>query len=146
MKLELRRGDATGTRTIGTLMIDGVWECFTLEDPVRDIGPSGEGKIIHDTAIPAGTYEIDITYSQRFKKEMPILLNVPFFTGIRIHAGNTAEDTWGCILVGQAVVNDELKRGTSQAAYHHLFAKLSDAKVRGEQISITITDDFKGAL
>jgi hypothetical protein len=145
MKLELHRGDATETRTISTLVIDGTWECFALEDPVRDLGPNGEYKVPHDTAIPAGVYEVDITFSQRFKKLMPILLNVPHFTGIRIHAGNTAEDTWGCILVGKAVVNDELKRGTSKAAYDQLFKKLNDALVRGEHISITITDDFKGA-
>lgn len=145
MKLDLHRGDATDVRTIGTLMLDGQWECFTLEDPVRDIAPNGDGKVMHETAIPAGTYDVVITYSERFKKDMPLLVGVPHFTGIRIHAGNTAEDTWGCILVGKAVSNDELKRGTSKAAYDQLFTKLSAAKVRGEHVSITITDDFKGA-
>lgn len=145
MKLELLRGDATDIRTIGTMMLDRMWECFTLEDPVRDIAPNGDGKIMHKTAIPAGTYAVIITYSERFKRPMPLLVDVPHFTGIRIHPGNTAEDTWGCILVGQKVVNDELKRGTSKAAYEQLFSKLSAALIRGESVSITITDNFKGA-
>lgn len=145
MKLELHRTSSTPIRALGRLLVDGEPQCYTLEDPVRELGPNGEGKVPHETAIPAGTYEVDITFSQRFQKEMPILLNVPFFTGIRIHAGNTAEDTWGCILVGKVVLNNELKRGTSKAAYDELFTKLNAAKVRGERISITITDDFKGA-
>ena len=144
MKLELHRGDATDKRTIGTLLIDGVWECFTLEDPVRDLGPDGEGKVFKDTAIPAGVYSVTITFSNRFQRRMPLVERVPYFTGIRIHSGNTAGDTWGCILVGGAVVNDELKRGTSRAAYDQLFEKLASALVRGEKVSITITDDFKG--
>ena len=145
MKLELFRNDGNSERTIGTLMVDGIWECFTLEDPVRDLGVDGQGKVPHDTAIPSGTYEVQVTFSQRFQRYMPILIDVPFFTGIRIHSGNTAADTWGCILVGQAVVNDELKRGTSKVAYDALFNKLTDAFTRGESVSITITENFKGA-
>lgn len=79
---------------IGHLRIDGQFKFFTLEDIEREV------KIPGKTAIPRGTYEVKITYSNRFKKPLPILLDVPGFEGVRIHAGNTSEDTEGCILLG----------------------------------------------
>lgn len=79
---------------IGELYIDNILECFTLEDIPRTF------KIPGKTAIPAGTYDIELTYSPRFKCTLPLLKNVKGFEGIRIHAGNRAEDTEGCILVG----------------------------------------------
>lgn len=82
--------------TIGELRIDGDLLCYTLEDTCRRNGEKIEGK----TAIPAGKYEIVITESIRFKRPLPLLLEVPGFEGVRIHPGNTAEDTEGCILVG----------------------------------------------
>lgn len=82
--------------TIGKLYIDDNYFCDTLEDTVR---PKGE-KIYGKTAIPAGKYKVKKTYSPRFKKQLPEILNVPNFAGVRIHAGNTAKDTEGCILLG----------------------------------------------
>ena len=96
MKLELIRHAFKPTYTIGKLYIDGKYFCDTLEDVVRK-GP----KVMHETAIPAGTYEVILNMSPRFKKVLPRLLNVPGFDGILIHAGNTSKDTSGCILVGQ---------------------------------------------
>jgi uncharacterized protein DUF5675 len=95
VELYLTRYDLTPARTIGQLMIGARFQCYTLEDAVRE-GP----KIPGQTAIPFGRYQIVLTPSQRFGRVLPLLLDVPHFTGIRIHAGNTAADTEGCILVG----------------------------------------------
>ena len=106
MKLKLNRIALRKTYTIGKLYIDGKYFCDTLEDTVRDINKSGkfdngEKKVKGKTAIPYGTYEIKWTYSPRFKKYTPQLMNVPQFEGIRIHAGNSSTDTEGCLLLGQ---------------------------------------------
>jgi hypothetical protein len=100
MKIELLRDKSTGKATTGRLLIDGVFQCWTLEDVVR---PS---KIAHETAIPAGTYKVVITESNRFKRRLPLLVDVPGFDGIRIHPGNSADDTDGCILVGTSKTVD----------------------------------------
>ena len=146
MKLELHRVKETNHNTLGNLFVDGAQECITLEDVVRDLGPDGSGKIPHETAIPSGTYEVVLVPSPKMGRIMPRLLNVPFFDGILIHCGNTEEDTWGCILVGGTYTNDEITGGTSTPAYHALFPKLEAAKSRGDKITITITDDFKGGV
>ena len=103
LRLRLER-DPTGlTCTIGHLFIDGVEFCSTLEDPIREKPgiPVGQWKVAGDTAIPAGLYPVSITYSPRFQRDLPLVMHVPGFEGIRIHAGNTDDDTEGCILVGQ---------------------------------------------
>lgn len=96
MKLKLERVYKAETYTIGNLYIDGKFFSDTLEDRVR---PDGV-KVYGETAIPFGTYRVIINRSNRFKRMMPLLLNVPNFEGIRIHNGNTEHDTSGCILVG----------------------------------------------
>lgn len=96
MKLTLKRNFKGPDYTIGKLYIDGHYFCDTLEDTVR---PSGE-KIKGKTAIPAGDYKVIKSYSPRFKKILPEILDVPSFSGVRIHAGNTAKDTDGCLLLG----------------------------------------------
>lgn len=103
MKLRLQRHPSTLLCTIGELTIDGEPFCSTLEDVIREVPgrPVSEWKVPKDTAIPSGTYPIEITWSNRFKRDLPLLQNVPGFTAIRIHAGNTEADTEGCILVGQ---------------------------------------------
>ena len=83
--------------TIGLLYVDGRLWCNTLEDTVRPDGVKIQGQ----TAIPAGVYNVCLTMSPKFKRSLPLLDNVPNFTGVRIHAGNTAKDTEGCILVGE---------------------------------------------
>ena len=100
MKLTLKRIALQPTYTIGRLYIDGEYFCDTCEDTVR---PDGK-KIPGETAIPFGTYRVVITQSARFKKKLPELLDVPYFVGVRIHSGNTAKDSEGCILVGRNTV------------------------------------------
>ena len=95
MLIKVKRIPSIGGPTIGDLFIDGKWYCYTLEDEVRPEGVKIDGK----TAIPAGKYPLIIDYSFRFKRYMPHILNVQNFTGVRIHKGNTEENTEGCILV-----------------------------------------------
>ena len=121
MKLEVKRHYKGPQYTIGRMYADGVYLCDTLEDTVR---PDGK-KIAGQTAIPAGTYPVRITYSPRFKKMLPMLDNVPNFTGVRIHTGNTSEDTEGCILVGYNRVKGRVC--DSRAAFRRLFALLEKA-------------------
>lgn len=94
MLLTLKRTYKGPEYTIGKLFINGKYFCDTLEDAVREI------KIPNETAIPFGTYEVIISYSPRFKKNLPLLLNVPNFEGVRIHSGNSHKDSSGCILLG----------------------------------------------
>ena len=131
MKLDLRRLELTGQSTIGRLAVDGVDFCWTLEDVVRT-GP----KVYGQTAIPTGTYAVQLTMSPRFKRVLPLLLNVPGFEGVRIHPGNTAADTEGCILVGLGHADDRIT--DSRAAFDALFARLKAAADRGEAISLSI--------
>ena len=110
----------TDSSTIGELCIDGVFECFTLEDKERDI------KIKSETAIPKGTYKVIINQSNRFKRLLPLLLNVPNFEGVRIHSGNSNHDTEGCILVGQTRNKNYI--GQSRKAFEKLFKKMQQTK------------------
>jgi hypothetical protein len=120
MKIEVKRLHRTENSTIGELLIDGVWECYTLEDKERDV------KIKSETAIPRGTYKVIINQSNRFKRLLPLLLNVPNFEGVRIHSGNTNHNTEGCILVGRTRSKDFI--GQSRKAFDSLFAKMQKAK------------------
>jgi hypothetical protein len=131
MLMQLTRKWVTARSTVGELAIDGKFECFTLEDVVR------KEKIKGETAIPAGTYEIAVTFSNRFQKYMPLLINVPNFEGIRIHSGNTPADTEGCILVGETRADDFI--GNSRRAFISLFKKIKDA-ARKEKVLIEITE------
>ena len=138
MKLRLERLQLDSDVTIGSLTVDGDWECWALEDAVREIPGVGwpAWKIPGKTAIGYGRYPVDITMSQRFQRELPILFGVSGFSGVRIHPGNTAADTEGCILVGQDRHAKSL--GNSRKAFAALFAQLRDAQARGQAISIEI--------
>jgi hypothetical protein len=127
MKIEIKRLHRTANSTIGELLIDGVWECYTLEDIEREV------KVKSETAIPKGTYKVIINQSNRFKRLLPLLLNVPNFEGIRIHSGNTNHDSEGCILVGRTRSKDFI--GQSRKAFDTLFAKMQKAK----EITLTIS-------
>jgi hypothetical protein len=135
LKLLVLRDKGQDGFTTGTLFIDGVFRCFTLEDELREV------KIKHETAIPAGTYPVEITQSARFNKALPILLNVPGFEGIRIHAGNTCEDTSGCVLVGlsQGGKNGAWL-GDSRAAMNIIQPEIAAALAENKLVEITIRD------
>src|SRR5438270_9461386 len=132
MEMQVTRQTCTDESTIGELTIDGVHQCFTLEDKVR--GPN-EPKVFGETAIPAGRYEVVVNFSDHFKKMLPELVAVPNFEGVRIHSGNTDKDTEGCILVGTTkgtnVVNG------SRDAFNALFAKIQ-AAAANEKVFIEI--------
>lgn len=106
MELLLERKYLKDNYTIGNLYINGKYFCNILEDKVRDINKNGyfdglECKIKNYTAIPYGEYEIKVTYSPKFKRELPLLLDVKHFEGIRIHRGNTPNDSSGCLIPGE---------------------------------------------
>ena len=138
MQLTLKRRPSSVDCTIGELFLDGAMECYTLEDLVREVPgrPVAEWKIPKSTAIPAGTYNVIINESLRFKRALPLLVNVPGFFGVRIHPGNTAEDTEGCILVGSQVTGDSIIE--SRKAFDALFEKLKDAFESWQTVHITI--------
>lgn len=113
MKLKLFRAHKEPEYTIGDLSIDGKQFCNVLEDTVREPGIKIYGK----TAIPEGTYKVEFRHSPAFNRDMPYLLDVPGFTSVMIHWGNTAEDTLGCLLVGKNTekgkVTESIKTWTS---------------------------------
>ena len=135
MKLLLERTTYTDKSTIGKLYINGVFQCFTLEDKDRNLEQQGE-KVYGETAIPRGKYDVVITYSKRFRTELPLLVDVPQFEGIRIHPGNFSGDTEGCILVGSGTAPDRLFN--SRAAFNALFQRLEVAYAKGEEITIEV--------
>ena len=122
MKIKVKRYEFRDTYTVGRMYIDDVYFCYTLEDKVRE----GE-KVNGQTAIPTGTYNVIIDVSTRFGKQLPHILNVPNFTGVRIHSGNTSKDTEGCILVGTTWSGKDFI-GNSRVAFNKLFEKLKKAK------------------
>ena len=126
--------------TIGQFYIDNQYFCNILEDTVRDknkdgdLTDAGETKVFGKTAIPYGRYKIIITYSQRFKRDLPLLCNVPSFDGIRIHPGNTQVDTHGCLLPG---VNTEVGKVTqSKVTFDKLYQMMLDSKQKEWWITI----------
>lgn len=127
MKLLLERVQLDPAVTIGRLSVDGVPECWTCEDTVREVEgqPVEAWKVKTATAIPRGTYRVIITMSARFGVMLPLLVDVPGFTGIRIHPGNTALDTDGCILPG--VVRLPAGVGKSRIAFDALMHKIRAA-------------------
>ncbi len=122
MDLRLVRQPAMDGWIFGRLSLDGVFECHCLEN--------------EEDVIPVGRYEVQLTFSQRFQRVLPILLNVPGRSGIRVHAGNSPGDSTGCILVGQDARPGWL--GHSKAALEHLQPQLAGAQAAGGRIWLTI--------
>lgn len=130
LKLTLVRWPSTAKSTSGLLYVDGKFFCYTLEDTEREV------KIMHETCIPKGVYMVILSMSNRFKKILPLLLDVPNFEGIRIHAGNTDKDTSGCILVGLTRTTDFI--GKSMEAKTALMEILTAHTAKGGTVTIEI--------
>lgn len=122
MLIEVKRFEFKDTYTVGKMYIDNIYECYTLEDVVRT-----GAKVNGQTAIPTGTYNVIINHSNRFNRDLPLLENVPNFTGVRIHSGNTSANTEGCILVGTTWSGKDFI-GNSKVAFNKLFEKLKTTK------------------
>lgn len=135
MEIKLVTVAKESTYTIGKLGINGVYFCDTLEDTYRP-NITKETKIKGKTCIPEGSYTVVITKSQRFNRDMPLLLNVPFFEGIRIHSGNTDSDTEGCILVGKNTEKGKITE--SQKTFLALFEKIRLARTKNEEVIIKV--------
>lgn len=132
MNILIKRRASTTKSTLSEWFVDGVFECYGLEDVVR---PAGE-KVWGKTAIPAGTYQVIISWSPRFKRPLPLLLNVPGFAGVRIHSGNTAADTEGCLLPGTGAGADVVTN--SRVAFEKLFKKI-EAAAKTRRVLLTIS-------
>jgi len=144
MYIQVMRLKDDGKSSIGTLMINGVFECFTLEDT------HNEPKIYGKTRIPAGKYNIELRnagrmtlkYSDRFyfHKGMLWLRNVENFEYVYIHTGNDEDDTDGCLLLGYGCYSTDNSQSVlkSVAAYIDIYPKIADAILRGEEVTIEI--------
>ncbi|MGE0463896.1 MAG: DUF5675 family protein [Vicinamibacterales bacterium] len=135
MEIRLIREPSAGGATLGALYVDDVWQCWTLEDEIRERSgePVGAWKVRGKTAIPAGRYRIRITDSPRFGRPLPLLLDVPGFSGIRFHPGNRPTDTEGCLLPGRT--RGAAFVGESRVAFESLFERMKHAR---DDIWITI--------
>jgi len=130
MELKLIRETKTNDSTIGKLYINELYHCYTLEDKEREV------KVQNVTAIPKGRYEVIVNFSNRFQQQMPLLLNVPNFVGVRIHWGNYSKDTEGCILLGTTKGVNMI--GNSRTAYAK-FMSIINKVSKKEKIFITIS-------
>lgn len=133
MRLTVIRDYKGESCTIGKLYINNQYFCEALEDKDRNL-ESGGKKVPGETCIPLGKYDVELSMSPRFKKVLPLIKDVPGFTGIRIHAGNTSLDTEGCLLVGYVRGNNQIL--TSRKAVEDLINQLSKATRNKEEITI----------
>lgn len=152
MNITIKRIFKGDKYTIGKLYVNGIYECDTLEDTDRGLTQDmplsniQSKKLYGETAIPTGTYKIDInTVSPKFKDrswakfcggKLPRLIDVPGYSGVLIHVGNKPADTLGCILVGDNKIKGQVINSTS--TFQELYSLMLKAKVAGEEITITI--------
>ena len=148
MKLQVVRTQLGKDATNGLLFIDGIFECYTLEDQYQAV------KVMHETCIPEGTYDIEFRktggfhakYSERYKNAhygMLHVQDVPNFTYILIHTGNTDEHTSGCLIVGETQQDLEVSKdgfiGSSTLAYKKMYAKVAGQLLQGKKVTIEYT-------
>ena len=134
MEIRIVRHPSANGWTRSDWYVNGTLECVGCEDVVRPAGV----KIHGQTAIPPGTYTVVNTFSPRFQKYLPLLLNVPGYAGVRIHPGNYARDTEGCLLPGTGLLADGSGVSSSVVAFTRLFAKIK-AVEKKEKIILTIS-------
>lgn len=145
MNLLVQLTTNTGQSTEGKLFVDNAPQCFTLEPVYREEPglPVSAWKMFGSTAIPVGTYAVEVTYFYRDQMYTPLLDNVPGFSGVRIHVGNFPSNTEGCILVGNQAGQDEVL--DSRVAFDALMEKVNAARQRNESIQITIQNAWTTA-
>jgi hypothetical protein len=142
MRLKLQRRFRGDKYTVGSLYVNERYFCDTVEDRDRELRqymPLTEIlkiKVPHETAIPTGVYKVIVNLSPAKKRMLPRLLDVPGFSGILIHRGNTVEDSSGCILVGENKVKGSVINSTGYEL--SLVEMLCDAQNRNEDITIEI--------
>lgn len=148
MIIELKRYSSNNESTLGLLFINGEFQCYTLEDEYREV------KVMHETRIPNGSYNIILAkgggHHERYKLKFPeihkgmlLLENVPNFTGILIHMGNTDDHTSGCILLGNTANNNKVADGfigESEKAYKNAYPLIAKAISEGEKVTITVSE------
>jgi hypothetical protein len=146
MEMKLVRCELGPTVTIGKLFVEGSFECWVCEDTVREREgvPVAEWKVKGETAIPYGTYAVQITWSNRFGRLLPLLIGVRGFEGIRIHPGNGAADTEGCLLPG--LYRHALGVGHSRAACDLLIPKIDRALKAGDVVTIEIVKQEEASM
>lgn len=149
MNLVLQRDTGPGhPRTFGRLLADDEHRlCYTLEDEVREVPdvPVADWKIKSATAIPAGRYRLTLEYSQRFGPDTLTVHDVPGFSYIRMHAGNTEADTDGCPLLGMEIDPRGIVGGTSRQAVKLVQYLVRDAIERGEEVWLTVNNHVEQA-
>lgn len=124
MKLTLQRYLFTEDYTMGLLFIDGIYFCDTVEDKFRGNDLKGK-KVYGETCIPYGVYTVKITYSPKHKKNMPQIMDVPYFEGIRFDVANTAKDVLGCVAIGIKSENGKVLQ--SRKTYNAFIKRLETA-------------------
>lgn len=140
MELRVKRNPSHNEATLGSLLAEGLFVCYTLEDRIREVPgePVSSWKVPGKTAIPAGRYRVEFENSGKFGPNTLTLRDVPGFSYIRIHSGNRSEDTEGCLLVGSGLSGDTLAGGTSIPALATVKLGVKEALSRGEQVWITL--------
>ena len=136
MKIEIKRDIKGNTYTAGKMYVDGRHFADTLEP--RAIDWSKEEKTLGKTAIPEGTYKVEMRYSTKFKTQMPFVQNVPHFDGIMLHVGNSVRDSRGCILIGTRTYPSVLTH--SREAVNRLILLMEEHK--GESVTLTVENGF----
>lgn len=149
MDILLNRFNLTPRSVVSNLIVNREEFCYCIEDTVREELVDGDwtwnvaNKVYGETAIPSGVYKIIVSFSERFQKDLPLLLDVPNFKGIRFHKGNKPENSGGCLLPGMKWRKKNPDWiGRSKKAFDPLFDKIKAALGKGEDVYIRIVNNF----